>query len=363
MEDDCCVFDVGTTECRAGFAGFDTPKLVFPTKVVYLNEIEMVLNYGNRLYAGSKLKFYERKFTTMSPISNGKITDYAQLEAIYNAAYNEIGASKKDHDVLIIENPNDETVFKHKEKLFQMFFENFEVPSIAIMNSALMSLYSTRRTDGMSVISGEDATYFVPISNVGSNLNSIQKINIGGRRVSEYLKEKLGTNCQIEQNTNYLKYIKENCCDVCLNISNMLNLSTNNENDAFEYYVLPDGNALKLGDERFTSSECLFNPNLIHSDNIGIHQQIYNCITKCDEKIRKEMFENIVISGGNTSFKNFKQRLQNEIQKFTPFETKVIETNDSRLAPWLGGSIIASIENNGQFISQEEYNEIGPNIY
>lgn len=36
---------------------------------------------------------------------------------------------------------------------------------------------------------------------------------------------------------------------------------------------------------------------MLGMDIVGIHESIYNCIRKCDVDIRKDLFENILLSG------------------------------------------------------------------
>merc|ERR1712154_331662 len=51
------------------------------------------------------------------------------------------------------------------------------------------------------------------------------------------------------------------------------------------------------------------------SDNIGIHQMIADSINRVDKEYRNEMWQNVVLAGGNTMFKGIADRLQNELTK------------------------------------------------
>ena len=45
----------------------------------------------------------------------------------------------------------------------------------------------------------------------------------------------------------------------------------------------------------------------------GIDKQTYNSIQKCDVDIRKDLYYNIVLSGGTTMFPQINARMQQEI--------------------------------------------------
>ena len=54
-----------------------------------------------------------------------------------------------------------------------------------------------------------------------------------------------------------------------------------------------------IGNERFRSPEVLFRPSFTAS---GIHDCTFQTIMKCDVDIRKDLYGNIVLSGGTTMF-------------------------------------------------------------
>lgn len=60
---------------------------------------------------------------------------------------------------------------------------------------------------------------------------------------------------------------------------------------------LPDGQSIRVANERFRCPEVLFNPGMLGMDIVGIHESIHKCITKCDVDIRKDLLENILLSG------------------------------------------------------------------
>lgn len=53
---------------------------------------------------------------------------------------------------------------------------------------------------------------------------------------------------------------------------------------------------------RFRAPEALFQPSFLGLEASGIHETTYNSIMKCDLDIRKDLYGNIVMSGGTTMY-------------------------------------------------------------
>ena len=130
-------------------------------------------------------------------------------------------------------------------------------------------------------------------------------------------------------------------------------------------YELPDGQVITIGNERFRCPETFFKPSFIGMENVGVHETTYNSIMKCDVDIRKDLYSNIVLSGGTTMFPGIADRMQKEITALAPptMKVKVIAPPERKYSVWIGGSILASLSTFQQmWISKQEYDESGPNI-
>ena len=49
----------------------------------------------------------------------------------------------------------------------------------------------------------------------------------------------------------------------------------------------------------------------------------YNSILKCDPDVRRGLYENVILSGGNTMFPGIADRMQKELTSLSPAEMKV----------------------------------------
>jgi len=66
---------------------------------------------------------------------------------------------------------------------------------------------------------------------------------------------------------------------------------------------------------------------------------------KCDLDIRKDLYGNIVLSGGNMMFVGMQDRLFKEVAALAPSAVKirVIDPPERKLSVWIGGSILSSL--------------------
>jgi actin-related protein len=100
-------------------------------------------------------------------------------------------------------------------------------------------------------------------------------------------------------------------------------------------------------------------------EGVGIHQTTYNSIMKCDVDIRKDLYSNIVLSGGTTMFPGIADRMTKEISALAPssMKVKVVAPAERKFSVWIGGSILSSLSTFQQmWISKSEYEENGPSI-
>ena len=130
-------------------------------------------------------------------------------------------------------------------------------------------------------------------------------------------------------------------------------------------YLLPDGQLIHIGNERFRAPEILFQPSFIGQEFHGVHEQIYGSIQKCDIDIRKSLYHDIVLSGGSTMFPGLADRIEKELKNIVPIAMKVrvISPPERKYSVWIGGSILASLSSfQSQWITREEYDECGSRI-
>ena len=132
-------------------------------------------------------------------------------------------------------------------------------------------------------------------------------------------------------------------------------------------YELPDGNIITVGNERLRCPEVLFQPDLCGKEAAGIHDTLFQTVMKCDVDIRRDMYSNIVLSGGTTMFPGIAERLAMELTSLVPpgmkNKIKVVAPPERKYSVWIGGSIMACMSTfQSMWISKAEYDESGASI-
>merc|ERR1712014_441659 len=97
--------------------------------------------------------------------------------------------------------------------------------------------------------------------------------------------------------------VKEKLCYIALDFDTEMKAATESS-DKEKTYELPDGNIITVGSERFRCPEVLFQPSFIGKEASGIHDTTFQSIRKCDVDIRKDLYSNVVLSGGTTMFRH-----------------------------------------------------------
>ncbi len=72
---------------------------------------------------------------------------------------------------------------------------------------------------------------------------------------------------------------------------------------------------------------------------------VVESVNKADIDIRRDLYQNVILAGGNTHFKGFLDRLQRLIPDISPnnVKVKVAGCAERKLRPWNGGSILSSL--------------------
>ena len=273
----------------------------------------------------------------------------------------------EEHHILLTEPPLNPKA--NREKMTQIMFEHFNIPGMYAASPAVLSLHSTGRITGMVIDCGHTVSHTVPIFEGYVLPHAVRRLDIAGRDLTHHLERLLS--CKYSFISQYgcrlheiFSKVKETTCYVAQDIRQEMHEAT--QSCKFEKsYELPDGQIISIGNEQFMATEALFNPSYIGMSCQGIQDNAYYSVIKCDIDIKRNLFANIVLSGGSTLFPGFAERMQKEITALAQatLEMNIIAPPDRKYSAWIGGSILASLSSfQPMWISKQEYDEFGPSI-
>ena len=287
-----------------------------------------------------------------------------------------LNAKFDEHPALLTESPHNPT--SHREQLAEVFFESFRVPALFLAPPAVLSLYASGRTTGVVLDVGEGVTHCIPVYEGYALPHSIVRSDVAGMDVTarlQLLLRKSGIAFSTTAESDFCSVMKEEVCyvsnvpsgynDVDYFIDERATAGAGGDAPSRAQYQLPDGQVVDLSHERHRSSEVLFQPSLIGSEERPIHDVLLTSILRSDMDLRSTLFSNIILSGGSTLLPGLGDRLLYEVRSQAPERTKIriSAPPERRESSWVGGSILASLATfKNMWVGRSEYEEYGSSV-
>lgn len=304
-------------------------------------------------------------------------------------------------------------------------FEKFGFNQMFVCKSPVLSSFSCGKSTCLVFDSGESGSYAVPVHDGYIVQSTIYKSKVGGNLLTEachkYLKSQgldivpewllktVVKNGRIEKEKQELpgftdsaykfhvnKILKKVKADVFVVSEDPIAKRDSTYEFESKIYCLPDGSAIELKGDQFKIPEILFttepqkseeskqedqegDAEMVEDDTYhktlegfaGYQTLLQKAINASDMDIRRDLYRNILCTGGTTQMKNFEKRLKKEVQELAPqnspvnFVTKTkmpipgMDNNDFFTA-WIGASILSSLGSfKSLWFTKKEYEENG----
>ena len=404
------VLDNGTGYTKIGYAGNEEPSYLIPSLIAVDSKADLSVASKSTedfdFFIGEEAENAPKSYTKSFPLKHGLIENWTLMEMYWEQAiFKYLRCDPQDHYFLLTEPPMNPP--ENREYLAEVFFESFNVPGMYIAVQAVMSIVaswsrkggdmSKTRLTGTVIDSGDGVTHIVPVADGYVIGSSIKHIPLAGRDITSFIQQLLverGEPIPPSERMEMARKIKEDYSYVSKDMTKEFGImdgliprDPKDDRSVFRKVQGKDPISKKpytfdVGYEQFLAPELFFNPEIISSDfTTPLADVVDDVIQSCPIDSRRDLYNNIVLSGGSTMFHGFGHRLQRDIKRFTdsraqksaelsggkiapkPMDVKVVSYPYQRYAVWYGGSVMAELPVFREHChSRAEYLEKGPSI-
>lgn len=387
-----------------GYAGNKEPQFIMPSAIAVKETAKVGDEAQRRLMRGVEdLDFYigdeamqqTTPYAVKYPVRHGLVEDWDLMERyLEQCIFKYLRAEPEDHFFLLTEPPLNTP--ENREYTAEIMFESFNVPGLYIAVQAVLSLAASLAKkkvkggslSGVVIDSGDGVTHVIPVAEGYVIGSCIKHIPIAGRSITSFIQNLLREReigIPPEQSLETAKAIKERHCYMSPNLAKEFAKYDSEPGKYIKQYTGVNAITKKeftvdVGYERFLGPEIFFHPEFANPDfTVPISETVDTVVQNCPIDTRRDLYRNIVLSGGSTMFKDFGKRLERDIRKSvdgrlkvtealsgqtpTPIEVQVISHQMQRYAVWFGGSLLASTPEFYQVShTKAQYDEFGPSI-
>ena len=380
------VLDLGTATTKLGWSHSTDPSHVFPTLVGRGRHKGAMKNLGLQdSYVGRKAQNLRGILSLHSPVSQGVVNDWDDLETLWNYA-NDLAsssdASSPEFNVLVSVPPLCPP--EDWRKMGEILLESSNVAGIYLANKSVLSMYGGGRTTGVCVDSGEDMTYIVPCWEGSPLPDATLILKLGGKHITDKLLSLLSQGKYSFPDDTFLIWKKATKSVSRLCIASRFEVVREAKERYCKFFDgpfvpgktkteleeqvlrLPDGNIVVVGDEAYEATELMFKPELASKKYSGLHELLYDSVMRCDEKLRRRLMSNIMLTGGNTLIPGLDSRLERELNAMLgpkhDYDIKVVAQSGRENFTWNGGAHLCSLSSFQRlWLTAQDYQEGGSN--
>ncbi|EEB08536.2 actin-like protein Arp6 [Schizosaccharomyces japonicus yFS275] len=358
---------------------------------------------GNRLFLGDEISVC-KDFSSLQfkrAHEKGYVTNWSTEISLWDQTFQRLGIQDQKmngHSLVLTEAPF--TMPSIQMNTTQVVFEEFEfdslftgLPAEFVAWNDLRSAFKEPKEWGaykdcvLVIDSGYSFTHIIPVMNGIAMEQGIRRIDLGGRFLTNYLKEIISYRKFNMMKDFYLvNEIKEATCFVSQNLKKDMEMGRRLRRNPLQmFYALPDYSSGRMGGvisstsaadareqqilglctERFVTPELLFSPSDIGMHQSGIPETVMQSLEQFPEDLAALFLANIVLVGGNVKLPGFRTRFEAELRALAPSTAQVRSylPKDAITFAWQGaGSMPMEFFQLGS-VSRHEFAEHGMNVF
>lgn len=360
------VIDMGQFSTKVGFGGENEPRNTFYTMVGTPKYTAIGINpeEPQQVYIGNEIIDSLGLYKVFYPMAEGgEIVSWKDFEAIIDYIFYILRINPSLTKVLFTTNPFMSR--ESKKRVFELFLEKYQVGGYYPVRGALLTMYSGGFDTGLVVDMGASNIRITPIYKSFVIPHAVNFLPLGGMVLDNFMEikaQELGFSADSSIQKNLVRILKERACFISLDFEQDIK---NHENFK-KSYSLPDSSKLEIGGERFLIPELLFQPSLNNVECESLVEGIIRSVESCDIDIRRELLNNIFLTGGSSMFPFLEIRLKQELEKsLTKMgkyaqAVKIYASKERVISNWIGGSILSTIpEFQTNWVTRKKYYEDG----
>lgn len=226
-------------------------------------------------------------------IQRGSIQSIEQFKDLWKIVKAECGLTNLDNtSIFLVESIRWTTSDRTAVSAF--LFDSEHVPSVCFGNSASLSVLASGRTSGLVVECGAGLTTTVPVFEGLVLRHAVTEMEYAGQDVTAALRKQF-IDKNINLDFNHAKTVKEKLAFARGYYSEQ---AEQTQKDSMTFW-LPDGNEVTMDTTVFQAcTDSLFYNTRMASG--GLVPQVQESLLLCDESIKRDLANNIILSGGST---------------------------------------------------------------
>lgn len=325
--------------------------------------------------------------TLRRPVDRGVVALWDVQRDVWNSVFSNdcgIGLRNFADASLLVTEPLGVPVHM-RSAMDELVFEEFGFGKYTAVNPQRLAAIGARRETALVLDSGFSFSHAVPVVDGVERARCARRLNLGGKALTNHLKELVSfRSINMMDETVLINAIKERLCRVSLSYIRDLNMTKERGNPIFREYLLPDHSrgpvdpmgqvitpqdeldgseqVLPMNNERIAVPELLFNPSDIGLEQAGVAELIYQAVEACPEDYHADLYANVVLTGGNCKFPNFKERVEMELRPLVSdiYDVNVHLDDDPMLATFHGAVLAMTREDVPlKMVSKQFYEENG----